>query len=426
MKLTTKIIHRTSIVLLALMMVWATVFYFLMIDEINDEIDDSLEDYSELIILRVLNGDSLPSKDNGTNNSYHIREVSERYAQENERVRYMDATVYIESKRETEPARILKTVFRDDDDRYHELKVSIPSIEKEDLRETILWWIVILYLGLLLAILGVNYWVINRSFRPLYALLEWLNGYRVEKELEPFANETNVTEFKILGEAVFRSAQRNTEMYEQQKWFIGHASHELQTPLAICRNRLEILAEDPTLTEKQLEGVLKTCQTFEHVIKLNKTLLLLTKIENGQYPEVVSVDVNELLRATLRDYVEIYAYMNLAIAIEAQEERCLQMNETLAMMLFSNLIKNAFVHNHPNGRIRIGIGANAITFSNTGSEQALDVEKIFERFYQASKKEGSTGLGLSLVKSICKPYGMSVRYAYHNGMHNFTLLENNK
>ena len=426
MKLTSKIIHRTSIVLLLLMLVWSTIFYFIIIDEINDETDDSLEDYSENIITRALTGDSLPSKDNGTNNSYHIVSVTEQYAMKNERVRYADEMVYLEFKKETEPARVLRTIFRDDSDQYYELTVSIPTIEKEDLREMILWWFILLYVGLMIAIIGVNYWVISKSFRPFYAMLKWLDTFSVEKELKPFENKTNITEFKKLESAISRSAQRSTEMYEQQKLFIGHASHELQTPLAICRNRLEILAEDPGLTEKQLEDILKTCQTFDHVIKLNKTLLLLTKIENGQYPEVISVNVNKLLSKILEDYSEIYAYRNPVITFDESREKILQLNETLANVLFSNLIKNAFVHSQQNGVIRIEIGVSTITFSNSGKDQPLDTKKIFKRFYSENKNGGSSGLGLSLVKSICKHYGMDIRYSYSDQMHTFTLSGNKK
>ena len=424
MKLTSKIINRTSIVLLLLMLVWSTIFYFIIIDEINDETDDSLEDYSEQIIIRALTGELLPSKDNGTNNSYHIVKVTEQYAMENERIRYSEEMVYLEFKKETEPARVLRTIFRDDSDQYYELTVSIPTIEKADLREVILWWFVLLYLGMLIAIISVNYWVINRSFRPFYAMLKWLDKFSVEKEYKPFVNKTNITEFRKLEEAVSSSARRSAEMYEQQKLFIGHASHELQTPLAICRNRLEILAEDPGLTEKQLEEVMKTCRTFDHVIKLNKTLLLLTKIENGQYPEVLPVNVNKLLRKILEDYSEIYAYRNLTVTLEEKEEKTLLLNETLANVLYSNLIKNAFVHNLQDGAIRVEIGASAITFSNSGEERPLDAEKIFKRFYRESKKESSSGLGLSLVKSICKHYGLDICYIYDNQMHAFVLSEN--
>ena len=97
-------------------------------------------------------------------------------------------------------------------------------------------------------------------------------------------------------------------MFEQQKQFIGNASHEMQTPLAICRNRLEMLMEDENLSESQLEELMKTHQTLEHITKLNKSLLLLSKIENGQFTDTVQVEVNKLLRQYLEDYKEVYQY----------------------------------------------------------------------------------------------------------------------
>ena len=100
-------------------------------------------------------------------------------------------------------------------------------------------------------------------------------------------------------------------MFEQQKQFIGNASHEMQTPLAICRNRLEMLMEDENLSESQLEELMKTHQTLEHITKLNKSLLLLSKIENGQFTDTTQVEVNKLLRQYLEDYKEVYQYREM-------------------------------------------------------------------------------------------------------------------
>ena len=70
------------------------------------------------------------------------------------------------------------------------------------------------------------------------------------------SNDTQITEFRKLNEAAIRYVERTEQMFEQQKQFIGNASHEIQTPLAICRNRLEMLMEDDSLSEKQLNTLL--------------------------------------------------------------------------------------------------------------------------------------------------------------------------
>lgn len=93
--------------------------------------------------------------------------------------------------------------------------------------------------------------------RPLYVLLHWLDKYRIGKVNEPLQNNTRVSEFRKLNEAAVRYAERSEQMFEQQKQFIGNASHEMQTPLAICRNRLEMLMEDENLSESQLEELMK-------------------------------------------------------------------------------------------------------------------------------------------------------------------------
>ncbi len=422
MKLAYSITYRISLALLILMAVWAGLFYFIIVDEINDETDDSLEDYSEYIITRALAGEDLPAEDNGTNNSYHITEVTPEYAVNNPAIRYYDEMVYIQSKKETEPARILKTIFNDSENNYYELTVSIPTIEKSDLQETILHWIVFLYLALLLAIIGINWWILHRSFIPLYTLLKWLDHFSVEKKITDLENNTTTTEFQQLNEAVVRSARRNIEIYEQQKSFIGHASHELQTPLAACLNRLEMLSEDPQLTENQLIEILKTRQSLDHAIKLNKTLLLLTKIENNQFPEKKEILANELIKKLADDYAEVYADRRITLSLNEEAKVTLTMNETLASVLFGNLLKNAFIHNGENGFIEILITPTIISFSNTGISGALDTEAVFRRFSQGTKKEGSTGLGLALSKSVCDLYRMNIRYHYLQGKHIFTIF----
>lgn len=154
-----------------------------MIDEVNDEVDDALEDYSETIIIRALAGEELPSKTNGSNNQYYMMEVSKEYAESREDIQYKDSMVYIEEKEETEPARILTTIFKDDEGRYHELTVSTPSIEKDDLRDAIQVWIIFLYVALLFCIIIISVWVFYRNMRPLYVLLHWLDGYQTGKKI---------------------------------------------------------------------------------------------------------------------------------------------------------------------------------------------------------------------------------------------------
>lgn len=423
MKLIYRIVIRISLLLTLVLGVWAVFFYMAMMDEVNDEVDDSLEDYSEIIIIRALAGEELPSQNTGSNNQYYLKEVTEEYADSREGITYKDSMVYIVEKGETEPARILTTIFKDSENRFYELTVSIPSIEKEDLTAAIRDWMIFLYIALLLVIIVVNVWVFQQNMKPLYVLLHWLDDYRIGNKNKPLKNDTQITEFRKLNEAAIRNAERSEQLFEQQKQFIGNASHEIQTPLAICRNRLEMMMEDESLSETQLEELMKTHQTLEHITKLNKSLLLLSKIDNGQFTETVALELNELLKQYMDDYKEVYAYRDIQTEIVEDGIFRVQMNESLATILITNLLKNAFVHNIDGGHIRIEITPYSFTFRNSGFGQPLDEKRIFERFYQGAKKEGSTGLGLAIVDSICRLQHIGLKYYFENGEHCFEISE---
>ena len=420
MKLIYRIALRLSLVLLPLLALWAVLFYAAMVDEINDEADDALEDYSELIVTRMLAGRALPSLNSGSNNSYSIAPVDEAYASKHPRIVYYDAEVFIPEKDETEPARILTTVFQDRDGNYFELKVATPTFEKDDLLETILGWVVSLYFLLLVTIVGVTVWVLHRSMRPLYALLRWLDGYVPGRNNPPVPDDTNISEFRRLNEAAQRAADRSDELFDRQKQFIGNASHELQTPLAVLGNRLEWLLDRTELTEEQMGELFQMQRTLGGIVRLNRTLLLLTKIDNGQFPESTEVDIAGLVREQVALCEEIYESRGIACSVNCAGPLAVRMNESLASVLVANLVKNAFIHTGAGGGIRIDIEDRTLSVANDG-DASLDGERIFERFYQGSKKEGSTGLGLALVNAVGRYYGLRVAYRFESGRHVFSV-----
>lgn len=420
MKLFYLVMWRMSTILVVILTCWAVLFYLAIMEEVNDEVDDSLSDYAESLIIRSLSGEQMPDTSNGSNNQYFLYEVTPEYAASYPNISYRDEMVYITEKGETEPARILMTIFQKEDGGYMELVVYTPTIEKFDLQRAVLGWIVFLYVLLFLMILAVNAWVFHRNMRPLYTLLKWLEDYRLGTKEKPLDESLRIVEFRNLNEAANMFSERSEKLYEQQKLFIGNASHEMQTPLAICRNRLEMLMEEGNLSEKQLEELIKTHETLERLTRLNRSLLLLCKIENRQFSDVKDICYNHLLEQYLEDYKEVYAYRGVSVEVITEGEFTVMMSESLASVLLTNLLKNAFVHVTEGGVIRILFTTEAMVVANSG-EQPLDSERIFERFYQGHKKEGSTGLGLALAESICKSSGLDIRYEFTEGMHRFTV-----
>jgi signal transduction histidine kinase len=421
MKLIYLIVRRLSVALLVIMAGWAVGFYVIITAEINDETDDSLEDYAHDLIARKLAGEALPALDNGTNNTYHLEEVTPEYASGVSAVRYTDETMWIASRMETEPARVLRTVFHDGEDRIFELTVAIPSYEKNDLQRRILIWILVLYTLLLGCVLAVNAWIVKRSFRPLYALLEWLPRVRPGEDVPSLDVKTDITEFRLLTEAMEKSAKRAEKTFEEQRLFTGNAAHELQTPIAVCRGRLELLASDGSLSEGQLEQIGAVMGTLDRLAGLNRTLLMLTRIDNGSFPDSTQVDAGEILRRLVEDYQEVYGHKHLAVHLHETAPFVPEMNETLAGVLWGNLLKNAFVHTPEGGTIEVRVSARGVSVANTASAGPLDPVVIFRRFYRGAGTEGSSGLGLALVESIGRLYKLHIGYDFSEGRHIFSV-----
>lgn len=424
MRLLHVITLRLSLLATLILFCWSVFFYYTIMNEVNDEVDDSLEDYAEMIIIRSVRNEALPTASSGSNNQFFLREITPQYAAQTPHVRYEDRDVFIEEKDEFEPARVLTYIFQNDDGKFFELEVSTPHIDKKDLRGAIFYWIVFLFLAILLCILLLNLWTIGHSMRPLRKLLRWLDKYRVGEDNRPLDNPTKIYEFRKLNEVVKESIERTEVAYEQQKMFIGNASHEMQTPLAICNSRLEMLLEDPSLTERQMEEIVKTRQTLEQLSRMNRSLLLLTKIDNGQFADVADVNFTESIQRLLPDYEMVYASKNIRLQTELQGDFIVRMDESLAQTLLSNLLKNAFVHNHEGGEITIKATTDSLLFENTGAPESLNKDYIFERFYHSSDNRQSLGLGLAVVKAICQRYGLRIDYAFNNGKHAFTIVKN--
>lgn len=420
MKLINHTLTRISIILPFIMAIWAAFFYFAMIDEINDETDDALENYSDQIIHKWLTEEQLPASGEASNNSFELKEVTELYATSLHRINaYTDSMVYIPTKKETEPARILTTVFYHNNDKYYELSVLTPTIEKHDLKESILQWILILYIALLLALIGVTTWIFKASMSPLFKLLAWLDRFTLGIKNEPLINPSNISEFKRLNDAATRNAERQELAFEHQKQFIGNTSHEMQTPLAVSLNRLEILMEEESLSQTQYEQLHKIENTLNSLVKLNKSLLLLSKIDSGQFIELQPISINTLIEEYKSDYQEVYAYKQINLIIDSKEPFILNIDRYLAVVMITNLLKNAFVHSTINHAIHIHIAKDSILFESYSTDQALDKTHIFDRFHQGKSAQG-TGLGLAIVDSICKKYNLILAYAF-TGAHCFSI-----
>lgn len=421
MKLKHVVVGRVSLVMVFVMSLWAVLFYMALMEEANDEVDDTLQSCSEVIMLKWLSGKEMPLQSNESVNHYYLREVPADYAQQVPAMIFRDEELFMAERVEREPARSLTSIFQTADGKYWQLKVIIPTFEKEDFRQAIVNWMLCLYILMMIVLVSIIIWKYNKHMRPLYKVLHWLEAYQVGRKNPPLDNPTKVEEFMQLNETAQAFVQRSEAVFEQQKVFIGNVSHEMQTPLAISLNRLEMLMDDDALTERQLAELIKTHQTLTHLTRLNKSLLLLFKIDNNQFIEETSVSFRQLVEKYLEDYKEVYTHKHIQVTCQVVSDFTVQMNDMLANMLITNLLKNAFVHNVESGKLSIEIQKEYFSIQNSGVSTPLDSVKIFQRFYQQQKNEGSTGLGLAIADAVCKHSALALEYIYHTGVHEFRI-----
>lgn len=425
-----KLLHYTyrklSLLLFMLMAVWGVLFYYAVIEEVVDETDDTLENYSKILISNVLMDDSLLDSEGTLMSFYKFRPISESEGEHYREVHF-DSTVYIESEDEFEPVRVMKTAFRMPDGQYYELELKISILERDDMVEAILWYLGALFLMFLICTSIGTRLILQSVFRPLHRLLDWLRLIQPGEEVPVLDNPTKIREFKELGDAAVDMSNRSYKAYEEQKQFIENASHELQTPLAIVRGKVELLAENESMTEEQLKELDEIYSTLGRAVRLNKSLLLLSRIENGQYTEAEDVSVDEILDELLSDLMDIYEWKNIRLVrTKGEKPFVIRCNHSLAHILVSNLVKNSLLHNRVGGELRIITTSTSLAVMNTG-DHPLDGEKLFHRFYRSiDGKKDSTGLGLAIARSIALSSSLSLTYSWQEGMHVFSLVKENK
>ncbi len=223
-----------------------------------------------------------------------------------------------------------------------------------------------------------------------------------------------------------RLIRSNLEAYRLQKEFTENASHELQTPLAVFRSKLDLLLQQSdNITESQAAIIQDLYEMTGRLSRLNRNLLLLAKMENKQFSKKEEVDVAEVIRQLL-PYLESLAG-NLTIKtifeLEEKERLCIPANRSLLESLLNNLVVNAVRHNKPDGEIRIILSTDSLTVSNTSTEKALNAKLIFNRFYRPSEKTKGNGLGLAIVKAVCDYHGWKITYHFDEAtsLHHFKV-----
>lgn len=404
--------------LLLVLLVWAGLFYYNMLDEIYDSMDDGLENQKMLVLRQVARDPAVLQQREFENGYYKVKELPLAQARNRPEI-YLDTLMYMYNEKDFEPVRMLKTVFRHQD-RYYELRLITSMVEEDDLISDLLYSLLWLYLGLLGSILLLNNVLLRQIWRPFYQLLKALKKFRLNEPQPLPPAKSRISEFRLLHDTLDQVLQSQVQVFTSQKTFIENAAHELQTPLAISLNKLELLADSPHLQQEQVAELAVVTGHLQRLTRLNKSLLLLSKIENQQFGPEEEVNLNALVGKATEDFGDQLAHRQIRFELQEKAACQVRMNPDLASILVLNLVKNALQHNHPGGFIRISLGTGSLRVENSGPNQPLDGRRLFTRFYQGSPAGGGTGLGLAIVKAIADRYHFRLRYDF-KGFHVMSL-----
>lgn len=325
---------------------------------------------------------------------------------------------YVEHN-EIDRFRVLSAYININGKLYH-LQIET-NIEEAD--ETMLAIAVVTLLFFALLVIGfilLNRRIAKQIWRPFRNTLEKLKSFDLTTQQNVSFDKTDIEEFEELNQSLQKLIDKNISVYNQQKTFIENASHELQTPLAVLKSKLDLLLQNKDLTNEQSEIINAIELPLSRVSRINKNLLLLAKIENKQFSEVENIELTEVIDETLELLTDYVNAKQISVDKNISEKLALTCNKTLLEILISNLLINSIVHNVENGKINIDFSKRKLTVSNTG-KTALDNRNIFERFIVSSSETANSGLGLAIVKEICNRYQWQINYTFQNNLHSFSV-----
>ncbi len=406
--------------LLIVIAIWAFLFHSLILDEVYDNVDDGLKNQKIEIIREAYREPNLLNTTDFGLSQFKITKVDP--SQYNEINRFSNEKIYMEYDDDMEPYRVLKTGFYSSDNKSYSLEIRTSTVEEDELIYDLSISLIVLYVFILISILLINHFGLKKAFKPFREIISQLRKYEVGNSEKPKLVDTNVKEFSYLQNEIGRMINRNDEVFNSQKLFIENASHELQTPLTIALNKLDLLIENSDFPEKEVLNLVETKQTLWRMVNLNKSLLKLSRIENNQYKNNIEVNLTALIKDLLEDYESILEVEEIKLEINFESDFIINFNPDLAQILISNLIRNAIKHNSNEKIIKIESNSNSIIISNTGKNTTLDSNLIFNRFYKQGASEGNNGLGLSIVDTIIKnQQNLKLNYQYKTPFHQFVL-----
>jgi signal transduction histidine kinase len=279
-----------------------------------------------------------------------------------------------------------------------------------------LFFIVLLIVGFLI----LNRKLSGTAWRPFRETLRKLKGFNLHKQTPIDFEKTDTVEFEELNTALRELIDHTIAEYKLQKEFTENASHEMQTPLAILKNKLDVLLQKEMLTGRQYAIVEEMHKTLAHSARINKNLLLLAKIENRQFDSNQRVNISNVLWQIIDTLTEHLERKHIVLQPDIATDVLVTGNEILTEILINNLLVNVTRYTSETGTAFIKLTPHYLEIINSGTVP-LNSNLLFRRFSKLSAEHGGSGLGLAIVAEICKRQQWRISYRFGEGRHIFSI-----
>ncbi|MFY1047167.1 sensor histidine kinase [Chryseobacterium sp. GP-SGM7] len=263
--------------------------------------------------------------------------------------------------------------------------------------------------------------VSSKILDPFYHALEEIKNFRIKEKKSLKLMNTNIHEFRLLNNFLEKMTDNSRKDYYLLEELTENTSHELQTPLASIKGKIELLMET-SLSEKQFITLSSMNDELDRLSSVNKSLILLAKLEHFEAGDSGYINFSQLLHERISYFDDIFSIQNITLKISIDEDVFIRFDENLAVIVLDNLLSNAKRHNTTNGYVSILLTAEHLIISNTGNPPLLSNHEVFERFKRGNPNQNSIGIGLALVKRILEIFNYEISYQFHQNWHTMTVV----
>ena len=293
---------------------------------------------------------------------------------------------------------------------HYIITISKSLLSSEDLIEGVTEIISLIAFLFFISMLILSNLISRSIWKPFYNTIFQMKDFDVRKPKSLSFKPTKIVEFQELNKTLEKMTNQVVKDYKNLKEYTENTSHEIQTPLAIIKNQIELLMQDEHLTERQLNSINKVYESAGRLSKLKDNLSILSKIDNNQFVETASIRLADYISQRIENVEELLNIKNIEVTLNFIQNPTKEINETLAYLLFNNLISNAIKHNTSPGELYLELTNDHFLIKNTGKPLEISSNEIFERFKKSGNKPDSTGLGLSMVHRITSYYDYTISY----------------